>query len=36
MKKLVYTALIALTLFVARPSTKEIPAPECNPCPFVR
>lgn len=36
MKKLVYTALIALTLFVARPSQKNAPGPDCNPCPWVR
>jgi hypothetical protein len=36
MKKLVFTALIALSLFVARPSHKDIPGPDCDPCPFVR
>jgi hypothetical protein len=36
MKKLVFTALVALTLFVARPSQKDMPGPDCQPCPFVR
>jgi hypothetical protein len=36
MKKLLFTALIAVSLFAARPSHKDAPMPECNPCPFVR
>lgn len=36
MKKLIYTALIALSLFVVRPSVKSLPGPNCDPCPFVR
>lgn len=36
MKKLMFTALIALSLFVARPVQKDAPFPNCNPCPFVR
>jgi hypothetical protein len=36
MKNLMFTALIALTLWVARPSPKDIPGPDCQPCPFVR
>lgn len=36
MKKLMFTALIALSLFVARPTQKENPAPTCNPCDWVR
>jgi len=36
MKKLMFTALIALSLFVARPTQKNVPGPDCNPCPFVR
>lgn len=36
MKKLVLTALIAVSFFVVRPAQKENPGPGCNPCPFVR
>lgn len=36
MKKLIFTALMALSLFMARPVQKDAPVPTCDPCPWVR
>lgn len=36
MKKLMMTAIIALSLFAVVPSQKSVPGPNCDPCPWVR
>ena len=36
MKKLILLALIAVTFVAARPVKSDNPAPQCDPCPWVR
>ena len=37
MKKLVLIAIFAISFLAAKPANKiDIPAPQCDPCPWVR
>jgi hypothetical protein len=36
MKKLIFVAAMALSMFAARTNKADNPLPTCDPCPFVR